>query len=511
NGGQSGSSSSGTASGTVRIAELEPDHLLPGNSTLAFDEVHSLFAPLTKIDAQGKLQMVQAQSVTSSDQKVWTIKIRPGWTFQNGEPVTAQSYVDAWNATAYAPNGWTNNGELNEIQGYSDLNPTSGTPATKQLSGLQVLGSDQFQVTLTQPDSQFPVELSANQFGFAPLPKVAYQDPAAFDVNPIGDGPFEMDGPWQKNVQVAVKAYPGYKGVDQPKVQKIVFKIYSDIHTAYTDLQAGNVDITSVAQDEYPRAQSDFPHSFIAYAAPSMDYLGFPLYDPRFKDVRVRQAFSMAIDREAINRALFAGVYTPATALTPPSETGSPTHVCPACAYNPTKAKQLLAAAGGWHGPLVIWYPSGAGYDQTFQAIGNQLRQNLGITDVSYQSLPFAQFLQTLNNHQATGPVRGHWGALYPSMQNTLEALFTPGGGTVGSTSYTNPQVTSLINQANAASTPAKSQQLYRQAEQVIMKDFPIAPLFFGKYVYVYGKGVSHVTIDVNQIELTQLTATGAR
>lgn len=113
-------------SGTVAIAELEPDYLIPGNAQLAYDEMHALFAPLTKVNDKGKLVMVQAQSVTSNDEKTWTIKIKPGWTFDNGEPVTAQSYVDAINATAYAPNAWGNNGELNEIAGYSELNPCVG-------------------------------------------------------------------------------------------------------------------------------------------------------------------------------------------------------------------------------------------------------------------------------------------------------------------------------------------------------------------------------------------------
>lgn len=496
-------------SGTVKIAELEPDFLIPGNAQLAYDEMHALYAPLTKVNDKGKLVMVQAQSVTSTDQKTWTIKIKPGWTFSNGEPVTAKSYVDAINATAYAPNAWGNNGELNEIQGYSDLNPASGTPSTNKLSGLTVVSTDEFQVTLTSPDSQFPLELGGD-LAFEPLPSVAYQNLTQFNLDPIGDGPFEMVQPWQKNVQLVLKAYPGYGGSDKPKVENLVFKIYSDIDTALTDMQASNVDITSIGQNLYAKAKQDFPRGFIAFNAPAIDYLGFPIYDPRFKNIKVREAFSMAINRAAINKALFDGVLTPATNITPPSEQGSPVNVCPYCKYNPKEARKLLSEAGGWSGPLVITYPSGAGYDQTFQAIGNELRQNLGIQDVTYSTAPFAQFLQQVLDHKIQGPMRGHWGALYPSMQNTLVSLYSSGSQWEATTNYSSPQVDKLISEGNGASTPAKAEGYYRQAEKVIMDNFPVAPLFFGKYVYAHDSHVSNVIIDTNQIELTDLTVSSS-
>ena len=98
-------SAAGGNGGTFTVGELEPPSFIPGeNEGAALDELNALFAPLTKFNAQGQLEHIQAQSVTpSAGDTVWTIKIKPGWTFQDGEPVTAQSYINAWNATAYAP------------------------------------------------------------------------------------------------------------------------------------------------------------------------------------------------------------------------------------------------------------------------------------------------------------------------------------------------------------------------------------------------------------------------
>ena len=82
--------SSPSGGGTYSVAELEPPSFIPGqNQGGAQDELNAIFAPLTKFNAQNQLTYVQAQSVTPSDgATVWTIKIKPGWTFHNGEPVT---------------------------------------------------------------------------------------------------------------------------------------------------------------------------------------------------------------------------------------------------------------------------------------------------------------------------------------------------------------------------------------------------------------------------------------
>lgn len=503
-----GGSSGGGTAGTFSVADDEPDHLTPGRDTGAYDELHALFAPLTKVNQNGKLVNVQAQSVTTSDNKAWTIKIKPGWTFHNGEPVTAQSYADAWNATAYGPNAWGNNGELANIVGYQALNPAHGKPSTTKLSGVTVVNKTTLRVRLVKSDSQFPLELTANQPAFYPMPKAAFKNLKAYDEAPIGDGPFEMVGKWKHNQSITVKRYDKYKGT-KPVAEEVVFKIYSDLHTAYTDAQAGNVDIVNVPQDKYAQSKRDFPNASIAYDAPAIDYLGFPLWDKRFKDIRIREAVSLAIDRNAVNKAIFGGLLTPATSVAPPAEIGAKTGGCPYCTFDPAKGKRLLAAAGGWNGEFDIWYPGGVGYDQTFQAIANQIRQNLGIKDVKLKSPSgFTQFITDLDDKKVTGVYRGHWGALYPSMQNTLTALFTATGDGQDETGYSSSKVDRLIAQGNEASGHAAT-GFYNQAQQQVLKDFPVVPLFYAKYVYAHDNKVSNVVIDVNQIELAQVTPKG--
>ena len=162
----SGSSSSkggGSGGGTLVVADgnSELDTLLPGNTALSFSELGIIFAPIVSFNDDGSLQYVQASSITGSNNSTdWTIKFRPGWTFQNGEPVTAQSYADGWNLTAYGPNAYVNSGELANIVGYDAVHPATGQPTAKTLSGVKVVDQETLQVSLTKPDSQFPLELS---------------------------------------------------------------------------------------------------------------------------------------------------------------------------------------------------------------------------------------------------------------------------------------------------------------------------------------------------------------
>jgi ABC-type transport system substrate-binding protein len=483
-----GSSTSPTSSDATLVYAIgEPDHLTPGRQTVAFDAVMSVFAPLTNADDSGKLDYVQAESVTSDDATTWTIKLRDGWTFHNGEPVTAKSYVDAWNYEALSTHAWENAGQLAGIQGYADVHPAEGEPTAETMSGLKVVDDTTFTVTLSAKDSSFPLQLTGAQTGFYPMPEAAYKDLDAYDRKPIGNGPYEMVDAWKDNTAFAVKPFADYKG-DKPANGGVTFQPYADMNTAYNDVLAGNTDVLFLPADKYTTAKTDFGDKLKIFDAPGIDYLGFPLWDKRYADKRVRQAISMSIDRDAVNKAIYGGIYDPATALTPPIMEGTPKGVCGEfCEFDPAAAKKLLAEAGGWTGTMEIVYPGGIGADDLFQAYANQIRQNLGIADVEAKpSTDWAEYWSTLVDSTVKGPHFGHWGALYTSQQNTLRALFTTSGGcTLCTGGYSNPEVDALLTQADGAPTPADAAKLYADAQKIVIEDFPIVPTFFDRYAYV--------------------------
>ena len=182
-----------------------------------------------------------AASIESDDQTNWTIKLKEGWTFHNGEPVDAASYVRAWNAGALSTNAYGNSYFFENIEGYDEMQAEEGKePAAKELTGLKVVDDTTFTVQLKAPFSQFPLTVGYN--AFFPLPKSYEADPKAYEEQPVGNGPFQMDGAWAHNQAIKVKRFDDYKGT-AAKADAVELRIYSDINTAYNDLLAGNLDI----------------------------------------------------------------------------------------------------------------------------------------------------------------------------------------------------------------------------------------------------------------------------
>jgi ABC-type transport system substrate-binding protein len=122
--GNPGESGNSTYVPTFQIGE--PQHLLPTNvnESEGNQVLSALFAPLVDFDEKAKPFEVAAESVTSTDSKVWTVKLKAGWTFHNGEPVNADSYINAWN---YGRTGRTARTTATSSR-WSTASPTSTRP-----------------------------------------------------------------------------------------------------------------------------------------------------------------------------------------------------------------------------------------------------------------------------------------------------------------------------------------------------------------------------------------------
>lgn len=504
--------------GSFSVYVCEPESLIPQdtNETCGSEVLNALFTPLVGYDADDSdvnYDRGIARSVESSDQTVWTIRLKDGWTFHNGEAVDAASFARAWNAGAYGPNAYDNAYFFQNIAGYDDLQAPAGAPAgttpkATEMSGVEVVDDLTLQVTLKRPFSQFPLTLGYT--AFYPLPAAFDADRKAFEQAPIGNGPFRMDGTWEHDRRIAVTRYDAYAG-KAANADAIEFRIYSDVNTAYNDLLAGNLDIMDALPPErLGSVRSQFDDRFIERESSSFTYVGFPLYDQRFADVRIRQALSMAIDRQPIIDAIFNGAYIPARSVVSPVVAGSRDNPCgETCEYNPDRARQLLTEAGGWQGTMELWFNSGAGHEKWMEAVSNQLRNNLGITDVTFRSLEFAEYLSLLDDNQVTGPFRLGWVMDYPSPQNYLEPIYSTTGSS-NNFGYSNPEVDKLIAQGNAAGSIEDGIEFYHRAEDLILADMPNIPLWFGKVQAAHSSNVDNVVIDAfTHIRLADVTVSG--
>jgi peptide/nickel transport system substrate-binding protein len=482
--------------GDLRVYIGEPRHLVSTNTgeTEGGAVDNALYSGLIEYEGSDyKIVNVMADSVTSPDNKTWTIKLKGGWTFHNGEPVDADAYIRAWNAGAYEPNAQVGSHFFERVQGYPDLQGSA--PKAKEMSGLKKVDDTTFQVTLSQPFAGFSTLLGYT--AFMPMAKACAADLKACDEAPVGNGPFKMDGKWEHNQQVKLVRYDDYRGV-RPHLGRLTFKIYDKIDTAYNDFLAGNLDVMrSLPPAKVPEARAKFSTRLIEQSSPGLTFVEYPLYQDAYKDKRVRQAISLAIERKPIIDAVFQGRFTPARSFSPSDFPGGRDNTCKYCDFNPQQAKQLLAAAGGWPAgkKLELWFNAGAGHEVWMQAVGDQIKKNLGIDYELKGQLQFAEYLETGDAKKFTGLFRLGWSPDYPLNENYLTPLYGTGGSSNNS-GYSNPDFDAKIVKGDNAPSLAEAVKAYGEAEDLVGEDMPVIPMWFGKTSVAYAEDVTGVSTN---------------
>ena len=473
----------------VSYGASEPKSLLPAsaNEEFSVDVLHALFATLMEWDDNMQPVELAAESVTSTDNKVWTIKLKPGWTFHNGQPVTADDYINAWNAGAWGPNATDANYFFSKIEGYDALNPADAkkAPTAKKLKGLVKKDELTFEVTLKEPYVNFKSMLGYTPF--MPLPKVAFKDLANNQIDPqfleapIGQGPFRMKGVWRHDVGIEMVRNDAYTGPHKPQIAGLNFRIYQTLTTQYQDLLAGQLDVVpQLPVESLGTVRADLGDRYIQSMGSSIQIIAFPTYDKRYAKLDVRKAISMAIDRDQISRTIFADTQKPLRSFVAPFLPGFRANTCgEACEYNPKKAKELFDAAGGAAavgGRIELAYNVDGGHRASMEATCNQIRANLGVECLGNPVPKFADLLIKARNKESMGAFRMGWVADYPVLENYLAPLYSTNGSS-NYYGYSNPEFDRLLAAGDRAATPAESLKLYQQAEDLLARDLPVLPV----------------------------------
>ena len=277
-----------------------------------------------------------------------------------------------------------------------------------------------------------------------------------------------------------------------------------------------NLDILdNIPPERIVEAESQFGDKYGTSPSSSFTYLGIPQYLPEYggeENTALRQALSLAIDRQTLVDTIFDGTREPAHSWVAPVIPGSREDACDNAMYDPERAQQLFEEAGGFDGPMTVWFNSGAGHEDWVEAVTNMWRETLGISDFQFQTLQFAEYLPKLDNQEVTGPFRLGWGMDYPSPQNYLEPLYSaesiPPGGS-NTSFYTNEEFDSLLAEGNSKESLDEAIPLYQQAEDLLCEDMPTIPIFFGQNQFVAGERVQDLYVDAfGNINYSEVTAT---
>jgi oligopeptide transport system substrate-binding protein len=464
-----------------------------------------------------------AESITSPDSRTWTVRLHPGWTFHDGTPVTAASFVDAWNYTAYSPNRQAGGLYLQDIEGWSLLQADEDSPdppPERELAGLRVVDDLTFEVRLEAPSAQFPLMLGYN--AFFPLPQ-AFLDAATaagegsapaspgWDGVPIGNGPFRAATPFVPGEGITLARYEEYAGPEPAAAESVELRVYASLDTAYLDTEAGVLDVAAVPASALGSAEEEFGPRYLQRASSALYYLVFPTYDERFSDPRVRQAFSLALDRDAMSEAVFAGQRRPARSLVSPVVPGHRPDACGYCEHDPERARDLLAETGFDRSePVELWFPAGTGEEEWMEAVGNGLRSVLGLEYELRSGLGFVEYLALQDARRMTGPFRQSWVMDYPSARNYLEPQFTTGAFVPGGSNasfYSDPRVDELVAAGAHAQDDEQAVSLFQQAEDILLEDLPALPMFYGTSAAVHTEAVTDVVVDgFGLVDLTAVT-----
>ncbi|MGW0502815.1 peptide ABC transporter substrate-binding protein [Micromonospora sp. NPDC003241] len=493
----------------VRIEIAEPQHLVPTNTneTSGSQVLAALFSPLVDYDEAHKPYEVAAESITSEDNTTWTITLKDGYTFHNGEDVTADNYIDAWNYGAYAPNGQNSSYFFEKIAGYDDLQGEN--PEATTLSGLTKVDDDTFTVTLSQPYSEFTAMLGYT--AFYPLPQAAFSAPGelaeGYEQAPIGQGPFKMKGTWQHDAKVEVERYDAFPG-EQPKVAGVEFRIYQQLTAAYADVLSDNLDvIKTIPTENLSTAATDLGDRFQQSPASSLHFLAFPTFQDEFSNPDVRKAISMAIDREEITRSIFKDSQQPARSFVSPVVAGYRENtVGTPGEFDPARAKALYQAAGG-PSKITLSYNGDGGHKDWIDATCNQLKANLGVDCVGNAEPKFADLLTKVKAKQPVGLFRMGWIMDFPSMENYLGPLYSSNGSS-NYYGYSNPEFDELLAEGASAPSVEEAIKKYQAAEDLLAEDLPVVPLRFGQNNFGHSTKVKNVEMDLfNRVDLIQIEA----
>lgn len=496
----------GDSTAIITTNGSEPQNpLIPTNTTETGGGkiVTSIFAGLVSYTADGQIENDVAESIKSDDGQNWTVTLKDGQEFSNGEPVTANSFVDAWNYGALFSNAQSSSYFFDNIVGF-DYEKDS------ELTGLKVVDDKTFTVELVAPEADWPLRLGYT--AYSPLPEAAFEDMEAFGENPIGNGPYKLaeEGAWVHEEKIDLVTNETYKGVRKPVNGGLSIIFYATQDAAYADVQGGNLDVLDAVPDAaFETYEAEFGDRAVNQPAAIFQGFNMPYYLEHWsgEEGKLRRAaISMSINRDEITDVIFQGTRTPATDFTSPVIDGYSDKLKGAevLEFNPEEAKKLWAEADAispYTGAFDLAYNSDGGHQAWVDAVVNSIKNTLGIEAVGKPYPTFSAALDDRKADKLTGATRAGWQGDYPSMYNFLAPLYQTGAGS-NYEDYTSEKFDGLLKEGATAASVEEATAKYQEAQEVLLEDLPTIPLWYSNVTGVSAETVDNVVFGWDSVPL---------
>lgn len=451
-----------------------------------------LFDALVNVDADGKLTPGLAQSWRPVDATTWELTLRRGVRFSDGSPFSVEDVLFSLRRPATLTNS-----------------PGPFTSYTKQIVRAEAVDAHTLRITTAHPYGPLPLDLSTIFI----VSKKAAEHATTDDFNrgpaAVGTGPFRLLR-FRRGDTIEVARNPFYWG-PRPEWDRVIFRLIPGDAPRLAALLAGDVDAiesvptADVAElDKRPGFhvarrvswRTIFWHMDQQHAvnADATDHDGRPLPRNPFLDPRVRQAVSLAIQRDALVKVVMEGAAVPASNIVAPGTLGYDAAL-PVTPYRPEQARRLLAEAGYPEGfDLVLHGPKGryVNDEQVVQAVA-QFLSRIGIRCRIVTQPPSVYFGSARKGSYAMAMLG--WGTLAADFGlRTLLGTRNPqtGWGAWNWGGYSNPALDALVNQALSSVDPRQRAEFARQAMDVAMRDNAVIPMFHQVATWGMRKGLDY-------------------
>ena len=420
---------------------------------------------------------------TSEDGLVWKFHLREDAKWSNGDPVTANDFVESYQRMLTPSLGSQYAYMLHVVKNAEAYN--SGKLKDFSQVGFEAINDKQLNITLKAPTpyflsllnhySWFPVHIpSIKKHGGIDKPDNRWTLPGNF----VGNGPFILDK-WEINKVIVVKKSSTYWDRKTVKLEEIHFHPISDVEVEERAFRSGQIHVSNTI----PLNKIEVYRKKDAEKLRIDTYLGTYFYRLNTKrkpldDKRVRMALALAVDRESIVRNIHYRTVKVAGNITPPG-TGGYTYQGSPLKYDPDKARQLLAEAGFPRGQgfpkLSVLYNSSEQHRRMAEVIQQMWKKNLGI-EIELANEEWKVYLKT-SQEMDYDISRAGWIGDYPDANTFLDMWLTDGGNNY--TGFSLVEYDKLIaDAANAPSVEARL-ALFQKAEGLLMEEMPILPIYF--------------------------------
>jgi len=463
----------------VRNNGAEPESLDPQliESTNAFNVLIDLFEGLTALDNHSKVVPGAAESWTQADPTTWVFKLRRNATWSNGEPVTAQDFVYGWRRLVDPKNG----AALASSLGAHVLNGVAITQGKMPVTALGIRAVDAGTVEVRTPGPLPFLPFIVSFVQFSPAPRAVIEKYGRDWTKPgnlVGNGAFVLKE-WRVNSKVVVEKNPKYWDAGNVVLTRSTFLPVEDTNADLKLYQSGEEDmIFRTPPGAYEALKAQYPKEMHNSTQIALRFHAMNNTDPLLKDVRVRKALSMVIDREILASKVTADGQLPVYGLALKGSEGvDPVRYDWAdwpMDKRVAEARKLLAEAGVKPGTRLRYAYNTSDYHKRMALFtAAEWKAKLGL-DTELEAMEY----KVLIHRRATADYQVARHAWIPGFADILGLLqLVQCGNDANDNKSCSKPADELIRQAGAQTDAGKRRALLTQAVRLEMDDYPMIPL----------------------------------